>query len=76
MLRYKAPEHDIRVVARRGVRITVEVHQMNGTMLHRLRFVTSFKESGVLFLFQGGVRDSLEFIAFEPDNVGILDSRL
>jgi len=76
MLRYKAPEHDIRVVARRGVRITVEVHQLNGTMLHRLRFIASFKESGVLFLFQGGVRNSLEFIAFEPDNAGILDSRL
>lgn len=66
MLQYREPEHDIRITARDGASITVEVRTMEGYVLHRLRFLKTF-DSGVLFVFKPEINGRLQFIAFEPD---------
>jgi hypothetical protein len=68
MLRYRSPEHAIVVKCNHGTRITVEVQTPGGTVLHRLHFAKSFRESGVLFAFARGKRGHIDFIAFEPDS--------
>ncbi len=74
MLQYRSPEHDIIVTARHDTRITVEVRDQAHTVLHQLHFVQSF-ESGVLFVFDPEVWESMQRLAFEPDSPALARNR-
>lgn len=68
MLRYRWPEFDIKTGHDIAPWVTVEVCTTDGARLHRLRFILSFDESGVLFAFRQDKRGHIGFIAFEPDS--------
>lgn len=65
MLQFRSERHDIIVIGRDLPRITVEIREKGGKVLHQLRFVVTY-ESGVLFLFSNSDRSRIDFIAFEP----------
>lgn len=73
MLQYREPEHDIRIVARDGSCITVEVRTEKDGVLHQLSFLKTF-ESGVLFVFRPEINNRLQFIAFEPDSEALQET--
>lgn len=71
MLRYRSPDYSIVVSRSQSPWISVEITS-DGHLLHRLRFIKSFDESGVLFAFTQGKPGNLDFIAFEPDSEALL----
>ncbi len=66
MLKYNSPPHDIVVTSADGAWIVVEVRSPSGKVLHKLRFIKSFGDSGVLFAFRPDAQWQLNLIAFEP----------
>ncbi|MNR20047.1 hypothetical protein D3C85_1368690 [compost metagenome] len=76
MLRYRWPEFDIKTTHHLAPWVSVEVRTTAGAVLHRLHFIQSFDESGVLFAFRADKRGHIGFIAFERDNPALQESRL
>ncbi|WP_454669584.1 hypothetical protein [Achromobacter kerstersii] len=74
MLQFRHPEFDIRTRHDAAPWITVDVHSSAGPLLHRLRFIQSFDESGVLFAFRQDKHGHIGFIAFEPDSEALARS--
>lgn len=75
MLCYRWPEFDIVTARDLAPWVTVEVRTTSGAMLHRLRFIQSFDESGVLFAFRQDKHGHIGFIAFEPDSAALQEGR-
>lgn len=75
MLQFRHPEFDIRTTLTAAPWITVEVHTTAGTLIHKLHFVQSFDESGVLFAFRQDKHGHIGFVAFEPDSPAIQRGR-